>query len=74
MQEDKRPDQDQTSEDAPAPEITGSEFIAQIAGLELVADPVRQLMVPDQRLDSERDGPEKETHQQVIHGVLVVPR
>ena len=74
VQEDKRPDQDQASEEGPAPERPGVEFIAQIAGLEFVADAVRQLMVPDQRIDSERDGPEKEKHQQVIHGVLVVPR
>lgn len=74
VHKDKRPDQDQAPEETPAPERAGIEFIAQIAGLEFVADTVRQLMVPDQRIDPERDGPEKETHQQVIHGVLVVPR
>ena len=64
---------DQTAQNVPEPEGVAAKIAADIAASDLNADAVRELVVPDQRVDSRGNNTQK-NHNQIVHGILAVIR
>ena len=63
--------ENQKAQNIPQPEVGGAELIAQVAALQLAADTGGQVVVPNQRQDTQGQG-QQEGHGHEGHGALAV--
>lgn len=68
----QRSDPDQSSQNVPAPEGAGTEAIGNAAAHQLVADPLADIVHPDNGVNAQGKPGENEDNQQIMGGFLAV--